>query len=228
VPDACGKFGGLFVGDPAACRRELTATLSKKLLNLDNVDPCVDRISDTTKNQSTRRLRMRLLRNHATVLPDYYMRGMPPTLTREAAVMADGRVLASFAKLSQADGTPPARRDVMLQQAFLAENKGGHGLHCHRKRHVPAWDGFFLKAWPLLKSVAPFLASHTLERSPLAMVVELRACYGLLSRQRDECEARNVAYAAELYHFAPLVHASTPSPYRPPPPFRRSPLSIAR
>ena len=118
--------------------------MRNKLSNLDNVD----RIRDTNRNNGTLKLRYELIRDCASVIPDYWMRGMQPSLTFQGAVAADARVRESFERVVQAADTPDTddgradslqRRRLAVDEAFLAANKGGWGLHEHQRRRVAAW-----------------------------------------------------------------------------------------
>ena len=190
------KLGGLYVGDADACSRALNAKLRNKLANLDNIDL----MTDTLKVSNVRELRLDLLRDVASRVPQYWMRGMPPSRTFAAAAMADARTLKSYELIAEGANTPQPRRSVVTKIAFLASNKGGIGIYNCTAARDAEFSAFFLRAWPDLKRGSPFLASHTLADSNLATIVEMQTCYARVCTARDESEAIAVRRAKDVYY----------------------------
>ena len=108
----------------------------------------------------------------------------------------------------------------MLQQLFLARNKGGAGVHKHAERRDSQWVGFVFKAWPLLLKAAPYLAKHTLAGSKLPFFEEFRAAYARIRADRDACALRETRYAAQVYHRLDGVKLTRFNPKSLPPPER--------
>ena len=139
------KLGGLRAGYSIDCSEKLEASLRAKLQpSLANID----HVETSVKVPNATQLRLELVRDCAAVLLDHAMRGMRPSTTLAAAVAVDTLLEKSLSKLLRAEDTPEERRKVVLEQLFLARNKGGAGVHKHVDRRDSQWVGFVFKAWP--------------------------------------------------------------------------------
>jgi len=119
----CFRAVGTYFGDPGAVADALTDLLKHKLAPLR----LIDALKDSDDVQNVKQLCFHLLHRRYALTTQYIAQVTPPDLAMPALQWADGRLRQSFEDLTEADQSPPARRENAWLQATLPSDSFGGG-----------------------------------------------------------------------------------------------------
>ena len=132
---------------------ELRAKLLAKLEPLDSIDKLT--VTEKTKHVST--LQRKLVRGTASNIPNFYMRIMPPHVTRGPTREADDRVRESFETIAQAGASPQAVRDNAWEQAQLPTCLAGGAYGGNARLGGAAYCASLIAVFKELRRACPLL-----------------------------------------------------------------------
>ena len=208
----CIKVLGAYVGDDEACSRQLVARVTAHMADL----PRVAELQDTPHCRTSLQVQLCMNRFCANTRLVYFLRTMPPSVTRDAARLHDALVARLFHSIVGTAAATADESEAAEEQARLPVKMGGLGLTSMLKIRGAAWAGGWALTWrPIQQLVCSYRAGNPEPRRPFLAVdiatadlpfagfKELQSTYAGLLATHARVATQWATYDKAIHDFTP-------------------------
>ena len=148
-----------------------------------------------------KQLRYNFLRRSFQLIPNYWMRTLPPRITQPVMRReVVPRIRQSLELLAAAHATPQEELDRWWFRAQLPTSMGGEGVGGHDEQCDAAYSAGVIACWPRLRETSSCFAEVPLLAN-IPMLRDFTQSFLRLVQLRDDIDATYTEFAKHPHHF---------------------------